>query len=65
MPGIPFDRTLRSLERDTPRPIQLGIGLAALGLTLWTLWLFYAPISVYAISQNARVEVQAAFPVEA
>ncbi|HEX2571151.1 MAG TPA: HlyD family efflux transporter periplasmic adaptor subunit [Polyangia bacterium] len=65
MPGVPFERTLRSLERDTPRPLQLGIGLAALGLTLWMLWLFYAPISVYAISQSARVEVQAAFPVEA
>lgn len=65
MSGIPFDRTLRSLDRDTPRPLQLGVGLAALGLTLWTLWLFYAPISVYAISQDARVEVQAAFPVEA
>lgn len=62
----PFSRTLRSLEADTFRRglVMMGVGFALLGA--WGLWLCTAKLSVYAVSQTARLEVmQAAFPVVA
>jgi multidrug resistance efflux pump len=65
MSGLEFSHTLRSLHADGARPVRLAIGLATFGLAVWTLWLFCARISVFTVSDNARVEMTSAFPVEA
>ncbi len=61
-----FDRTLRSLEADGAGRTLAALGLAALLLGAWTAWFFGADLSVYAVSERARLEVAgAAHPVEA
>lgn len=60
-----FPRTLRWLRRDASErslwmPLALGLLLAA-----WLLWSFLSRVTVYAVSDTARLEVDsAAYPVD-
>ncbi len=56
----PFDRTLRSLEQDGVRRYLVAILLAVLLLGAWTAWFLFGRLSVYAVSADARLEVESA-----
>ncbi len=62
----PFSRSMRSLRADGFR-LTLGIlAFAGLFLFLWGLWFFFATVSLYAVTDIARLEVEKlAHPVEA
>ena len=58
MPAI-FSRTLRSLDAD--RPWRRGVVSVAGALAAtWAAWFLAAPVPVYEIAENARLEVEAA-----
>jgi membrane fusion protein (multidrug efflux system) len=61
-----FNRTARALGRDpSGRAWWLPLALALL-LVAWGAWAFLARLTVYAVSDVARLEVdQAAYPIEA
>jgi len=61
-----FPRTLRWLRRDaSERSLWMPLALAVV-LGAWIVWSFAARITVYAVSEAARLEVdQAAYPIEA
>ncbi len=60
-----FPRTLRWLRRDaSERSLWMPLALALL-LAAWLAWSFLARVTVYAVSDAARLEVAtAAFPIE-
>lgn len=61
-----FSRTLRSLHADRFRFSTAGIALAALLLGAWTAWAVMARLTLYEVTNTARLEVdQAAHPVQA
>ncbi|MFN0241756.1 MAG: HlyD family secretion protein [Planctomycetota bacterium] len=61
-----FPRTQRSLSRDpSNRSWWMPLSLAGL-LIAWTAWALFARLTVFAVSDHARLEVdQAAYPIEA
>ncbi len=62
----PFSSTTRSLAADTPALSWTGWTLATVLLFLWLGWFFFATVTVYETSREARLEVQsAAHPVTA
>ncbi len=62
----PFSRTLRSLESEGSRAWIVGLVAFGFLLLLWMVWFFAAELPVYAISEDARLEVeQAPHPVAA
>jgi membrane fusion protein (multidrug efflux system) len=64
--ATPFSRTCRSLVNDTSRYALLVWGLVVVLLAAWLSWLLFAKVTVYELSQSARLEVQqAAHPVAA
>lgn len=52
-----FFRSQRALKNDHPRSFSGGIALASLIMSLWLIWFFKAPISVYETSISARLEI--------
>jgi multidrug resistance efflux pump len=61
----PFSRTLRSLEQAPLRPQLLAVASMGALAALGGLWLLRGSVTVYAVSQSARFEVdEAAHPVE-
>jgi hypothetical protein len=61
-----FSRTCRSLANDTSRYAFLVWGLVAALLVAWLCWLIFARVTVYELSESARLEVaQAAHPIMA
>lgn len=61
----PFPRSVARLDRETPRLQTALLGCAVLLLVAWSLWFFRSTISVYAVSADARLEVDGAtYPVE-
>lgn len=61
-----FPRTLSRLDSDGRGPRTLAILAAGLLLALWTAWFFGARVVLYAVSDKARLEVEASpYPVEA
>jgi membrane fusion protein, adhesin transport system len=61
-----FSRTSRSLANDTSRYALLVWGLVTMLLTAWLCWLSFASVTVYELSESARLEVaQAAHPIAA
>ena len=64
--AIPFARSMRSLDADSFRVSGAVLAIAALLLAAWCGWFFLAKVSLYELSESARVEVAAASsPVEA
>jgi len=64
--STPFARTLRSLEADAFRPSLIGMLLVAALLLAWLAWFVLAEVSVYAVSQTARLEADiASHPIDA
>lgn len=67
--SIPFSRSMRSLNTDSFRPSLVGLFFAIVLLTAWAAWFFLARVTLYEISQTARVTkegmVVADFPPEA
>ncbi len=63
--SAPFHRSLRALGADgARRPIQVLV-VAVLLCGLWSAWFFLFRVSVYAVSSEARVEVEVAtHPIE-
>jgi multidrug resistance efflux pump len=60
-----FSRTLRSIEVDRFRFELIAVALAMVLLAAWGLWFFLAKISLYEVSESARIEVnQAVHPLE-
>ncbi len=58
----PFSQTMRTLHAD--RPTWTGLVLVVLLLIAWAVWFFGSRVSVYAVSDAARLEIeQAAHPV--
>jgi membrane fusion protein (multidrug efflux system) len=61
-----FARSLATLDRDARRSRAMAIGIASLLLIAWVVWLVASRVSVYAVSEQARLEVdRAVYPVEA
>jgi multidrug resistance efflux pump len=61
----PFFRSERFLESDDFHHGVWGLLIATVLLALWLVWLFWARVAVYAVSDMATVEVdRAAHPVE-
>ena len=59
-----FNRTARSLAIDTPALALVLWALAAVLLGAWFAWFFLSRVTVYEVSQRARLEVrQSAHPV--
>jgi membrane fusion protein (multidrug efflux system) len=64
--AIPFARSMRSLEADSFRFSGTMLAVAALLLVAWSAWFFLAEVSLYEVSDAARVEVaSASHPVAA
>ena len=53
-----FTQTLRSLDADRPRMSVAAIVLAALVLAGWGAWAWRGYVTVYAVTDKARIEVQ-------
>ncbi|HYP26667.1 MAG TPA: HlyD family efflux transporter periplasmic adaptor subunit [Blastocatellia bacterium] len=58
--SVNFSRSMRSLAVDSFRPSVLGFTLSAILLLAWLSWFFLARVSVYELSETARLEVGAA-----
>jgi len=58
--SVAFSRTVRSLKDDGFSTSIAAIVIVILFATLWTAWLMFAHVSVYAVSTNARLEVERA-----
>ena len=54
--AIPFSRTIRSLEADNFRIGAVSSLVALLIISGWIVWLFYARVPIYAVSDRARLE---------
>jgi membrane fusion protein (multidrug efflux system) len=54
----PFSRTLRSLEADGHRRWMLGLIPALVLLAAWGAWFFLSRVSVYEVSDHARLEAE-------
>jgi membrane fusion protein (multidrug efflux system) len=64
--AIPFSRSLRALEADSYRLSGLTMVVALVLAALWSAWFFAAPVLLYEVSEEARIEVrEASHPVEA
>jgi membrane fusion protein (multidrug efflux system) len=64
--AIPFARSMRSLEADSFRFSGVMLAIAGLLLAAWCGWFFLARVSIYEVSESARIEVAAAsHPVDA
>ncbi len=55
-----FDRFLKTLDADSHRPSLLGLAAAAGLLAAWAAWLVMARVSVYEVSDRARLEADRA-----
>ena len=55
--SISFSRSMRSLAVDSFRPSLLGFIISAILLVAWLAWFFMARVSVYELSDTARLEV--------
>ena len=55
----PFSQTLRALEADRPRPWRY-LALVLLPVAAWAGWSCLVPVTVYEVSDSARLEVDAA-----
>lgn len=51
----PFSRTMRSLNADNYRISFIGMGVALLLLSVWTLWFFTARVTIYKNSKRAYI----------
>lgn len=61
-----FSRSMRSLALDSSRPSMYALLFVAALLAAWVGWFLLARITVYEVSQSARLEVdQAAHPIAA
>jgi len=61
-----FPRTLRSLKLDGLRGWSVRLVAAALLLGAWAAWFFLASVTVFAVSNSARLEVdREVYPLEA
>ena len=64
--ATPFSRTSRSLASETSRLALFAWGLVVVMLGSWLAWFVLVKVTLYEVSQTARVEVeQAAHPVAA
>lgn len=64
--SAPFQRSLRALAGDGHRGVTLGVAAAAVIAAVWAGWLLRSRVSVYAVTESARIEVErAAHPVQA
>ena len=62
----PFSRSMRFLATDRGRRSKLAILIAMIFIGAWLVWFFGARISVYEVSEDARVEVgRVAYRVDA
>ena len=53
---VAFSRTLRSVNADRSRITTAGILLTGVLAGIWIAWMLSARVSVYAVSDSARVE---------
>src|SRR6185436_3304886 len=61
-----FSRSLRTLDSEDPRRATAFFIFLVLFLTAWVVWFITARVSVYAPTQNARLEVnREVHPVDA
>ena len=58
--SVSFSRSMRSLAADSFRLSVLGFIFSAILVVAWFAWFFLARISVYELSETARLEVGAA-----
>jgi len=62
----PFSRTLRSLEADGHHRWILGLVPSLLFLIAWSVWFLAARVSVYEVTDRARIEAEEeAHPIQA
>src|SRR2546429_5729374 len=60
-----FSRTLRAIQQDGMQSTVLALGLAVVLLGGWAGWLAFARVSLYEVSETARLEVERFYPVAA
>ena len=56
----PFSQTMRVLHADRPAWTGLVLVLVVLLLIAWAVWFFGSRVSVYAVSETARLEIEQA-----
>ena len=62
----PFSRSLRSLRADSFRFTMGALIIVAALAMAWLVWFFFSKVSLYAVTDTARLEVdQQAYPVDA
>src|SRR5262245_33699041 len=62
--AIAFSQSMRALAADRGRWSLTGLGMVLVLLGGWGTWCVYARITVYAITQTARLEIdQAGHPI--
>jgi multidrug resistance efflux pump len=54
--SVAFSRTLRSLHVERSRGAAIAVLLIAIIVGVWTVWLMFGRVSIYAVSANARLE---------
>jgi multidrug resistance efflux pump len=57
-----FSSSLRSLRLDSFGPSGVVLLITSIFLGIWTAWFFLARVSVYSVSDQARLEVDRAVP---
>jgi membrane fusion protein (multidrug efflux system) len=61
-----FSRSIHALELDGRRSRVVVLAIAAVLLTAWAVWFLESRVTVYAVSEQARLEVdRATYPVQA
>jgi membrane fusion protein (multidrug efflux system) len=56
--GAAFSQTLRALTADRPRASLAAIALSVATLGAWAYWLLRVEVTLYAVTDTARVEVE-------
>ena len=63
--SAPFSRSLTTLQSRPYRPLYALVAVATLLLAGWATWLFVGDVSIYAVSESARVELESAsYPIQ-
>lgn len=54
--SISFSRSMRSLQSDSFRPSLATLVIASIFIIAWFAWLVFAPITIYATSQDLELQ---------
>src|SRR5258707_15830520 len=63
--SVKFSQTIRALNADRARGFVVGILTIGALVTAWAVWLLIGRVTVYAVSDAARIETdQSVYPIQ-